>query len=205
MYIDTGKVRLHISPAFAVFLALCANINEGRLYLMSLLCVCCHEMTHLIFLFHYGCQKAYMNFYPGGIRINAVGFSFLSYKKTAVCALSAPLLNILSGLLWYGIKNLCFYELCRDMSCINFIMGGINLLPMPFLDGGRALNAVLMNTLDPAAASRISDVLTLISLAALGTVFFITVLSGKLYFVLLVFLIYCTLGCASEKRKSSVT
>lgn len=205
VYIDAGKIRMHISPSFAVFLALCTNISEGRMYLLSFLCAAAHEMTHLLCLFYYGCEKAYMDFYPGGIRLHAVGFSSLSYKKTVICTLSAPFMNIFSGILWLTANKLFFSEVCRDMAYINFIMSGINLLPMPFLDGGRALNAVLMNFLEPVRASRILSVLAAGALLSLAAVFFITVITGKIYFSLLIFLVYCTLGCVNEKRKSSVT
>lgn len=205
MYIDIGKIRIHISPAFAVFLAFCTNIAEGRMYLMSFICVFFHEITHLLCLFYFGCEKAYMNFYPGGIRLSAVGFSSLSYKKTMICTLSAPLVNILSGGLWLLLESLFLYDFCRDMAYINFIMGGINLLPLPFLDGGRFINAFFMNRLDTLNARRISDALSVVSLLIIGTVFFLTVFFGKIYYSLLFFFAYCTLGCVNEKRKSAVT
>lgn len=205
MYIDFGKIRMHISPAFAVFLAICSNSAEGRMYLLSFLCVAVHEMTHLVFLFYYGCEKANMNFYPGGIRLSAVGFSAFSYKKTVLCTLSAPFVNIFFGFIWLTMKNLILTELCRDMAYINFIMGGINLFPLPFLDGGRALNAVLMNRLDPVNANRILSVFAFVSLFIIAAVFFLSVISGEFYFSLMIFLVYCTLGCVNEKRKSSVT
>lgn len=206
MYLNFGSVSVHISPFFAVFLALIANTVEGRIYLMSFVFVFIHELTHILFLFGNGCDNAYMDFYPGGIKLSSDGFSSLSYKKTVLCTLSAPCVNILLGFLLYAVGKkfgLSFFEECAT---VNFIMGVTNLLPLPFLDGGRTLNAFLCERAkDVEKANKVCDIATVLCLIFMFCGLFFLFFYGKTYTVFLFFTVYCTVGCINGKRKGQLT
>lgn len=201
MYLNFGRLKMHISPFFAVFLALSANILEGRIYLLSFLSVFIHEMTHILFLFANGCDSANMNFYPGGIKLSSDGFSRLPYKKTVACTLSAPAVNIIFGFILYFSNLFADISVLSQWSAINFIMGFVNLLPLPFLDGGRALRAVLCEySSDLQKTEKICDVCTLICLAGMFAALFFLAVFGFFHVVMLFFFVYCTLGFISDKR-----
>ena len=183
-----------------MFLAISANIAEGRIYLITLMCVFFHEITHLIFLFISGCTGAVLNLYPGGIKLSADGFSALSYKKTALCCICAPLMNITAAALFCIAGRHLGIPLLNEISAINLIMGSANLLPLPFLDGGRTLNALFQMTHLGKKAEKCSDLLSIISLIVIFSVFFVLLLKGSYHFSLLCFFVYCTLGCICDKR-----
>ncbi len=194
MCIETKRLKLSLSFAFSVFLALSANISEGRTYLLTLLFSFLHELTHIFFLFLYGVKKAELHFSPGGIKMTCDEMGRLDYKKTVICSLSAPAVNILTGAVFLFFWSKYPSELLLSVSYINLIIGMINLLPLSFLDGGRGLNALLMRYLCPEKAYRISDILSVITLIFLITVFLIFLLMKRFHLFLLVFFAYCTAG-----------
>lgn len=192
MCIETKRLKISISFAFSVFLALAANIAEGRTYLLTLLFSFLHELTHIFFLFLYGVKKAELHFSPGGIKMTCVDLEALSYRKTVICSLSAPAVNILTGAVFFILGRIYPSELMLTASYINLIIGTVNLLPLSFLDGGRGLNAALLRFLTPDKVYRISDVLSVFTLIFLASVFFIFLLMKKFHLFLLIFFAYCT-------------
>ncbi|MBR3766966.1 MAG: site-2 protease family protein [Clostridia bacterium] len=205
MYIKLGKIRLHIGMAFAVFFALAANSLGGHFFVLTFIFSFLHEITHLVCLFYCGCKNAELDFYPGGIKLKAEGFSMLSYDKTVLCTLSAPVMNIFAGTVFYSLGKFFPVSLFYEMSSVNFVIGTGNLLPLPFLDGGRALNAFLLKYLDILKVRKICDICAFFTLLFLIVLFFITLMRGKYYLFLLFFFVYCTVGCFCDKRGVSVT
>lgn len=205
MYIKLGNVTLHIGVAFAVIFAVGANFTDVRIYLISFLCALFHECVHLLALNFCGCKKAVLDFCPGGVKLTAEGFVGLSYNKTVFCTLSAPVVNIISGAVFYCLFLLTSHGILYEIAAVNFILGLINLLPLPFLDGGRALFAFLGKYLDEPVLRRVTFAVCVISLSVLFIVFFITFLSGKYYLFFLFFFIYSVLGVIGDKSRDVFT
>lgn len=205
MYINLGKVRLYIGKAFALFFAFAANTAAGKAFVLSFIAALLHELTHLFFLFECDCKKALLEFFPGGIKLNAEGFSQLSYKDTVLCTVSAPLMNIFTGILSYYFGLLFSSQLLVEFSTVNLILGIINLLPLRFLDGGRALYAMLLNKNDMDRAEKICDFFAFSALIFIAIVFFLTIYSGKYYIFIMFFFVYCVIGCFCDKTDGSLT
>lgn len=205
MYINAGRISIFISPAFAVFLALCPYFTAGRMYFMSFLCAFMHEAVHIVCLFVFGSSKVSMELYPGGIKLSAVGFSSLSYKRTVICAMSAPLFNVLCAGVWLLAESFLVNGFCREMLYINLIMGAVNLIPLPFLDGGRAASSVLYFFLEPERARAVCDTVAVTALILLAFIIFLILIKEGFYFMWLIFFVYCTLGCIRHKRNDGVS
>lgn len=205
MLIEAGRLKLYISLSFAVFFAIVANTAEGRTYVLMMICALIHESVHIILLFMCGCKNALLKFSPGGIGMEAEGFELLSYKKTVLCTIVPPALNIVAGgifcLFYYFTESRSVYEL----SVINFVLGIGNILPFSFLDGGRALNAVLCEMFSAEKAYRICDVISCYVLILLGAVFFVTLITGKYFLFAVFFFFYCVSGYISGKTKGRIT
>ena len=200
MRIRIGNLTIRITFLFAVFLAVAANIAGGRNVLLSFLFSFLHEAVHLIFLYLSGIKKAELVFLPGGIKIICNGLSGLSYKKTALCALAAPVFNVFAGASFYVLYIFLEDEILFFCCVINFVSGLINLMPMRFLDGGRAAEAFLLRRLDEENAVKIMVRLSVLSVIALFSMFFVGCIMGKIQIFLLIFSIYCFIGVFSDKE-----
>lgn len=199
MYIEIGNITFYISFSFAVFLAVAANTSVGRTYLLSLICAFLHEGVHVFFLKKCGCRKILLKFSFGGIKMQTDGFSLLSYKNTVLCTVSAPIVNIITGALFYCLFFLFRKEAFYIFAVINLITGAVNLLPLPFLDGGRTLAALLAVKYEEHETRRICDILAVISLVFLGGIFAVTLFMKKYVLFLMFFFFYCTLGYINDK------
>ncbi len=198
MYIKFGGLTVHIGAAFAVIFAFGANFSDVDIYIISFLSALFHECIHLAALYRSGCKTATLDFCFGGVKLISAGFSGLSYNKTVFCTLSAPLGNIITGAVFFILFKLFTYEIFSEIATVNFALGIINLLPLPFLDGGRALFAFLGKYLDVLSLRRTQTVFCILSLSVLFLMFFVTFLSGKYYLFFLFFFIYSVLGCIGE-------
>lgn len=201
MYVKFGGISIFISFSFAVFLAVAANITGGRNLLLSLLFSFLHETVHLIFLCFSGLKRAEIRLYPAGIKICSEGMNLLSYRKTVISALSAPVFNLLSGAVFLFLQMKTGDDIFLTCSAVNFILGSINLLPLSFLDGGRALEAILSCKISAERVRHIMNICGIWSLALLFSLVFIGFVTGKVQLFLLFFCVYCLMGTLSSKSK----
>ena len=171
MTIRLGNITVRISFLFAVFFAVAANITGGQNILLSFLFSFIHEAVHLVFLYFSGIKSAELIFLPGGIKIVCKGLSLLSYKKTVICSLCAPVFNIAAGAFFYVSYRFLHKEMLLLCCVINLAAGIINLMPMRFLDGGRATEALLLKRYDTAGAEKIMSALSSLSVIFLFSMF----------------------------------
>ena len=123
-------------------------ISQGFVYsLLFILSATLHETAHLLFLSLYGAKITKIVIFPFGIDICA-DTMLLSYKKELVCTLAGSLANLLFALLGCLLMNvfpspqLLFFVLC------NVFLGILNLIPLSFFDGGKALRLILYDCLE---------------------------------------------------------
>lgn len=205
MLIEAGRLKFYISPAFALFFALTANTVAGKTYIIVLIFSLIHESMHIILLFLFGIKTAFLRFGAGGISMEADGFNLLSYKKTVLCTIIPPVLNIASGGIFYLVFLYTENPMLYEAAIINFVLGTGNMLPFSFLDGGRALEAFLSIFYSMEKALKICDAISFFVLIIIGVVFFLTLISGKRYLFVVFFFFYCLSGYISGKTKSRIT
>ncbi len=201
MSVRIGNLTVHISFSFAVFLAVAANIAGGESLLLSFLFSFLHEAVHLIFLYFSGIKKAEISLYPGGVKICCEGMNLLSYRKTVTTTLSAPVFNIISGAVFFFLSELSGNDTLYLCCVINFLFGIVNLLPLTFLDGGRALEALLSVGMSDERVREIMNCLSIWSLVFLFLLFFAGFILGKVQIFLLFFCVYCLMGTLTSKSK----
>ncbi len=167
--------------------------------LLSFLFSFIHEIIHLIFLHFSGIKRAQIVLLPAAVKIYCEGLSLLSYKRTVACTLSAPVFNIFAGAFFYALSGIYTLEELKICCAINFILGIINLFPMEFLDGGRAIRAVLCRKHSEESVQYIMKILSAVSLIFLFFVFFIGCVFGRVQTFLLIFCVYCLVGTFTDK------
>lgn len=139
--------KLQIS-IFSLFALIFFFMGQGSVYSSLVLAsAVLHEASHLFFLYRYGAKILGVTIYLFGVDINA-DTSRLSYKKELTCTLAGCLSNaalaLVSGVFlhFFPCEKLLFFMLCNIFLCI------INLIPLSFFDGGRAIRLILYDCLD---------------------------------------------------------
>ncbi|MBQ9946668.1 MAG: site-2 protease family protein [Clostridia bacterium] len=205
MYIDLGFLRIFISFSFTVFFAVLCVLSKDISFIFAFLSALFHEAVHLLFLFKFGCKKASMELFPGGIKIKADGFLLMPCKKAVCILLSAPVFNIIAGAAFFVLGSAFLSELLLRISAVNLILGVFNLLPLPFLDGGMALSQFLENKYPENKAGRICEIFAVTALLLMTALFFVLFTKVDLSLSAVIFLVYCFIGCFNDKRGGGIT
>lgn len=126
--------------------ALC--VGAGEVLPLVGVAALCHELGHFFFLRLFGVCVEEVSFTCFGVKIQA-DTRYLPYGKDILCTLAGPAVNL--------ILAVVFARVSEDylLSGANLLQGGFNLLPVPGLDGARALHLALCWLLDPGRADRI--------------------------------------------------
>lgn len=140
-----NKLRIHVSGAGCVFLAVALLILPLK-WLAAAMCACViHELSHIVAIRLCGGEIR-------GICVGAQGASIqigeLSMFKELVCALAGPL------------GSLCLLPFVRWMPRVALcatVHSLYNLLPIYPLDGGRALSCAAAMLLPPDQAQRLCN------------------------------------------------
>ena len=139
MYLDIGGVRIHVGFAAAAFAAWALNSGRRRLYAIGFAGVLLHELTHLFLMRRYGCRRPAVEVLPGGVRISSEDAQRLGYRQTALVLLGAPAVNLAVGAAFLCAGRFASHAVMREAAAVNLALAAVNLLPLSFLDGGRAL------------------------------------------------------------------
>lgn len=134
-----GETRVAVSYWFLAGLALCVLLDKSFIVPVMIGVVALHECAHItaLALFRVRIRSLCLLLY--GVKLDC-DLSPLPRGKQAAVFLCAPVLNLILGgafFLWdpnsiFGALNLC--------------IGAFNLLPVPPLDGGNALQALLTSS-----------------------------------------------------------
>lgn len=123
-------------------------ICQGAVYsLIFISAVALHEFSHIFFLCRFGAPITKVSIFPFGIDILA-DTSRISYKKELICTLSGSFANLISAaaaaLLLYikPTPHLLFFIIC------SIFLGTLNLIPLSFFDGGKALRLLLYDCIE---------------------------------------------------------
>ena len=171
MYFKLPGVKVRVTVLFAAALALALDAGRaadvGTVFVSALL----HECAHLALLLSYGEKDLTLLLLPGGARIENASLGALSYPRLLVCALAGPAVNLLlAGALFLcaGRSGGAFFT---RGARVNLLLGACNLLPLSFLDGGRALDCLLCikrKSPVPEGVRRLTDLVTALGLAAVA-------------------------------------
>ena len=122
--------------------------GAGNVLPLVLLSALCHEIGHLAALWLAGARVENVRLTAFGAEIRA-DTRRLSYPREIVCTLAGPTVNLLLALAFARLGG------NYVAAGANLLLGCFNLLPVPALDGGRALHLLVSWRFDPMAADRI--------------------------------------------------
>lgn len=198
MCITVGTVKIHIGFLFAAAVCLYLNSSYSSVFIAAFVSALLHEMMHLSFLLSYGCKNIELTLLPSGAKISGAALESLSYRHAIAVTLSAPVLNIILSVLLF-----CVYRIGTNMNILqaaqlNFLLGAVNLLPMSFLDGGRALFSFVCIKKDLTAAENISLVCDIVILLLLFSIIIFFMFIRLRFMPLLIFFIYAVLNMTKK-------
>jgi len=162
--------------------------------LLSLVAMFAHESAHIVAV--YICKRKIkkITFMPFGVDICIDG-ELLSYKQTLFVSLSGITINlILAAISFIFMDNIymLFFGLC------NLSLFALNIMPIKSLDGGIALECLLLMYISPEKVNKIITVISFLALVLLLCFsWYILVISGyNLSLVLICVYLVISLFCA---------
>lgn len=140
--------KLEVGWGFAALAVLSLLAGAGEVLPLAALSALCHELGHLAALRAAGARVERLRLTAFGAEIRA-DTRRLSYPREIVCTLAGAAVNLLLAL--------AFARLGRDYVAAgaNLLLGCFNLLPIPALDGGRALHLLVSWLFNPLTADRV--------------------------------------------------
>ncbi len=182
---------MHITFAFALFAAFAAGSAAGEKLAAAFASALLHECVHLVFLIGFGCTGIRLTLNPGGASVKCAGMELLCVKKQLLTLLSAPSLNVVLGLLLLASGSITGGEALFSAASVNLWLGGINLLPVRFTDGGRALYAVLSERTSSERAGKTAEICGIFSVVLLTGLTLFLIFSHRPWYGAAFFTVYC--------------
>ena len=142
---------LHVSAGFWLLLAAAAIAAPLPLTAAVLLAAALHECGHLLALRAFRVPVEGVRLGAFGAVIHARGTCRLSYGRELAVTLAGPLANLLLAPPLAALSARLAWEWGFLLAGANVLLGVYNLLPVPPLDGGRALYLMIAYCFGPAA------------------------------------------------------
>ncbi len=185
---------------FSIFTLLFFFTCDEPFYIFLLLSsAILHELGHIIPLALFGAKIKTVTIFPFGMDILA-DTKRLSYKKEFVCTVGGAFFNLIAlllSLLAMGIfpsPELLFFALS------NLALGTFNLIPLPFLDGGRALRLAVYDIFDITLADDIIRTVDVVSIFLFSALSFFLVAKSSFNLSIVFVTVYGILAVLGKKK-----
>lgn len=163
MQFKIKNTKIKISFTFFAFILLAITIDTEHTYLLLILFALIHELIHLIFI-------KLLSVAPKKISLTLFGANIIrsitttgSYNSEILINLSAPISNLVFGLIFYLIYNYVTNDpIIRKNAEINLTLGVFNLIPFYNFDGGNALRNILLKYLNNEFSEKIMTIISII-------------------------------------------
>jgi Zn-dependent protease len=158
MKFNIKGTEVYISFTFFIAFAVVLLNGNLKLYFVVLSFSVLHEFVHVVFLLIYGfpIRRIALSIFGGNISRDK---NSEEYIKEAIINLSAPIVNIVIGVVLLCSDNY------KEWGNINLFIGVFNICPFYNFDGGRGLHNILTKVLGRASADKaiyVSSVLVLL-------------------------------------------
>ena len=176
---------LHISAGFWLLLAAAVAAAPLPLTAAALLAAALHEGGHLFVLCLFRVPVEGLRLGAVGAVIHARGARRLSYGRELLVTVAGPAANLLLAPPLAALSARLSWEWGFLFAGANVLLGVYNLLPVPPLDGGRALYLVTAYCFGPTAGEAAETAVGLFCAAALTALgAYLTAVYGGALFLL---------------------
>ena len=140
--------KLEVTWGAAALLLMALIAGAGEVLPLVALSALCHELGHLTALKLVGAKVEQIRLTAFGAEIRA-DTRYLSYGREIFCTLAGPAVNLFLAVVLARVTGDYL------MAGANLFLGVFNLLPLPSLDGGRALYLMVCWASDPLLADSV--------------------------------------------------
>lgn len=141
MKINVFGIKLTVSYLFCATLCIMMLCDRTGLFIPMLISVFIHESGHLLLMWIYDCVPTEIKLIPGSVQICA---PVCDGKPSVLISIAGPLANIIVFAVVF-VSSIMFRDSYYiNFALVNLIYGVFNLLPLAGLDGGSALEEVLI-------------------------------------------------------------
>ena len=200
MLLRFGRLRLRISFFFTAFLVLILAADVPEKPAVFFLSALLHEAGHLVCLLASGCRDLTVSLMPGGAAISGGAIGSLPLKNALLAVLAGPCVNLLLACA-LTVAGRAGAGVPADAAPVNLALGIGNLLPVSFLDGGRALALLLTEAGRASFLLRGQKTLDLLVIALLFLAASIASLLGRSPLFLWGIAVYCLFRTVSSRRR----
>ena len=159
---------VHASWSFFLLVLLAAVISPAEIVVSVLLAAALHECGHLLALRAYRVPVEGLRLSALGAVLYARGARRLSYGRELIVTLAGCGMNIFCGVLTALLALRLSWVEGFVLAGAHILLAAFNLLPIPPLDGARALYLIAAFFLGPLAGERIAAVTGLVCSLALA-------------------------------------
>ena len=170
---------VHVSASFFLLAALALIVSPWEIAASVLLAALLHECGHLLALKAFRVPVEGLRLTALGAELYARGARRLSYARELAVTLAGCGVNLACGFLTALAARRLSWEGGFLFAGAHFLLAAFNLLPIPPLDGSRALTLAVSFCFGPAAGDAAAAVTGLVfSLALVGTGIYIAAETG---------------------------
>lgn len=147
---------IKINKYFLPYVIILLMLGFREKIIISFILVFLHELVHCLVAKALGFKGFNIEILPVGAVLKLKDIDEASAKEDLIIALSAPLLNIFLGVLFYFLYRIHGHGLLYIFFQYNMIIGGINLIPAFPLDGGRIVRDIIRSKTVYKVANKIT-------------------------------------------------
>lgn len=161
MHFKIKNTDFKISFTFFALILIFTACDKIYIFLPVILFSLFHESVHLLFLCVFCSPPKKITLSLFGADMQRRENSSASLAQEFIINISAPLANIILGIVFAIISKQTKLEL-SEFSQMNFVLGIFNLLPFYNLDGGNALKNILLMKIGEDTSEKILTVTSVI-------------------------------------------
>lgn len=196
--------KVCVSGSFFSVICLVLLFSNDRTTIISLFSAFLHESGHIAAMIIMKEKIKKISFTAVGIYLEKSESDNSFYEKEAVISLSGIFVNaVLCFVSFLSYRFTCM-QIFKDVLLINLIIGMFNLLPVRFLDGGRAAYYLMMKYFSEEKTEKISMIVSAVIVAFLVLLniglFYVEKINFSLIIVT-VYLIFLLLNHIFELKK----
>ncbi len=187
MKFNIKGTEVYISFTFFIVFAVILLNGNLKLYFVILSFSVLHEFVHIVFLMIYGfpIRRIALSIFGGNISRDK---NSEEYIKEAIINLSAPIVNIVIGVVLLCSDNY------KEWGNINLFIGAFNICPFYNFDGGRGLHNILTKISGRVGADKaifVSSILVLLGFTFANTAVIATKKPNIFFVAINIYLISC--------------
>lgn len=192
---------IKINKYFLPYVIILLMLGFKEKIVISFILVFLHELVHCVVAKSLGFKGFNIEILPVGAVLKLKDIDEASAKEDSIIALSAPLLNIFLGVLFYFLYVIYGHDVLYTFFQYNMIIGGINLIPAFPLDGGRIIRDIIRSKTVYKIANKITIYISMIIGIILMGIYLFLFFGGNNNISLGLIALFIIISALNEKKR----